>query len=410
MGKLELALAQEGLQDMQVEVNAALKMAESMDVNQATLLLIEAMGKKITTDGATEVKGFILSKSQIKQVKQYVQYGLTLPKTEAEVKIYLPYTDDTNPLLTTAYYLSVYLIIRKHCEGWSDLEASIKTIGTNLNIFGRDFVIIGDNLAAIINAMPVFQKIKQKVGTYKLEAEDMEYKESLSDLLADLRTKVEKHGAVTKDLVAKISAYREEMDNKVYPESLKLAGAIEQCDLTKNADQLLKEKKEYEDEAKRQGEIYKKMVGYAFTGAAGMVLPPLGVISWAITGGIFGDKAEKARKARDQAQKNAEEKGKEIAKNNVAIININSMKNKATNMKQTIADAVVGLQNLDTLWKNLAIYISNSQDELKDISDSDTLLVFSTKMASATDSWRQVKDNTAELLKIFEEAQRELNV
>ncbi len=58
--------------------------------------------------------------------------------------------------------------------------------------------------------------------------------------------------------------------------------------------------KALEDEKEGLEKEYSQAVGLAFTGMAGLLFSgPLGIISWSITGGIYGNKAEKIRKEKD---------------------------------------------------------------------------------------------------------------
>ena len=68
------------------------------------------------------------------------------------------------------------------------------------------------------------------------------------------------------------------------------------------------------------------------------------------------------------------------------------------------------VKNLETVWKSVEAYVENSIEQLKDVDNSTLLLQFKMRMQSTVNSWSEVGNITAELVALFEEAQREVNV
>ena len=75
-----------------------------------------------------------------------------------------------------------------------------------------------------------------------------------------------------------------------------------------------------------------------------------------------------------------------------------------------INEAGAGVKNLETVWKSVEAYVENSIEQLKDVDNSTLLLQFKMRMQSTVNSWSEVGNITAELVALFEEAQREVNV
>ena len=75
-----------------------------------------------------------------------------------------------------------------------------------------------------------------------------------------------------------------------------------------------------------------------------------------------------------------------------------------------INEATAGVKNLETVWKSVEAYVENSIEQLKDVDNSTLLLQFKMRMQSTVNSWSEVGNITAELVALFEEAQREVNV
>lgn len=73
-----------------------------------------------------------------------------------------------------------------------------------------------------------------------------------------------------------------------------------------------------------------------------------------------------------------------------------------------INEAGAGVKNLETVWKSVEAYVENSIEQLKDVDNSTLLLQFKMRMQSTVNSWSEVGNITAELVALFEEAQREV--
>lgn len=417
-------------QEFHEEIKQMQQLAQNITAGQIPLILTMAMaGKKIQLDqlqngsvvaceesnaDSEPVVGIILSKEQLIKIEQYVKYGLMLPTDEPSVRAAMPYTDpDTNnTTLQTANYMAINALVSTHAKEWSGLRKRIKTLGVDLNIFGKNFVTTGTEIMEVIDAMPVTQRMRETVGGSTIAIpftdEDVEYKLVLKELLGFLKTRVTVHLTATTSLCQTLSLYSTTMDNVIVPRVSVLANALHAKNLTKVEADLLNDKEEKQKEIDLQDKIYSKMTGLAFTGAAGMAIPIIGVITWAITGGIFGKKAEDARKARNKAKDELAEIEKKINLNDAAMKSVTSMTKNIDNAKIIVNEAIVGVRNLETLWLSVAKYIEDAKTGLDSITDSTRLTTFNLAMKSSVSSWTEVKDMTGELVRLFEQVEKEI--
>ncbi len=415
-------------QEEQKQVELANDLAQNITLEQIPLLFVQAMAGKtpsvagVSNDLVTDIspnepdspiKGLVLSKEQIIQIKQYVKYGLVLPTTNESVKSYLEYDESKYPEISPSEFITLFTKVKNHASLWSNLESNIKSLGTDLSIFGDKFVITGNTMIEVINEMPLLKLATQTIGqsdvSVSLTEDDQEIKYALKDLLEELKSGVAKHLLSTQALIEKLENYRNTMDNSIVPDVSVMDNTIQELDLNKDLAKLISEKTELDSDIDVQDALYSKNVGLAFTGAAGLIAGPIGIVSWAITGGIFGDKAEKARKERNRLIGLRDAKIKEIAALDLFINKVSVLKGKVSDMSLIINEAAVGIRNLETMWISIEQYIDASKNELDEITDSKRLIVFKSKMAAAVESWKNVKDITVELVRLFEEAQIEAN-
>lgn len=178
--------------------------------------------------------------------------------------------------------------------------------------------------------------------------------------------------------------------------------------LSAENEKLEKEKGQVENDIRLIQQTYNKLVGYAFTGTTGLVFGPLGIISWAITGGIYGSKAEKARKELNRLKDKRNNLIAQIAANSKMEGKVTDMKNKTLDLQMTIENAMTGVRHLRTVWEAVGMYIDSSQNELNNMNDSQSLILFRMNFSSCIESWSAVSDITGELVQLFDETLDEI--
>lgn len=407
------------------DIQRAQKFNEQVQPEQLPLLLVNAMmGKPAHVDGVPDelvsdqspnepessIKGLILSKQHIIKIKAYVRQGLTLPLTEPDVKTYLQYDSsfDANKYQEIApnAFVNLYGKIHNHSARWSGIEARIKQVGTSLNIFGKKFVDTGTDIVSVINEMPLTKRLK-KLGQFTEDfsvpfgEDDKEIKLSLLELVEILKKETGVRKDETHALLETLESFRDTMENEIVPGSQIMNDALKKLDLSGERAQLLNRSKELDKEIKQLDTEYKENVRNACLGGLG------GPLIWAIVGGIYGDKAEKARKKRNARQNELNDVNQRFAAANKLIDFISRTSSKMQDLSIVITDAVEGVKNLETMWASVDQYIEDAAHQLEEVDESKSLLIFNNRMQSAVSSWREVKDITGELIRLFEEAQKE---
>ncbi|MCA2648354.1 MAG: alpha-xenorhabdolysin family binary toxin subunit A [Microcystis sp. M069S2] len=146
---------------------------------------------------------------------------------------------------------------------------------------------------------------------------------------------------------------------------------------------------------------YDKYVGLAFTGAVG------GIIGIAITGGIFGAKAEKVRKDRNSKIQQKDDKSNDLKRKQQVQGILNQFATQFTDIGMRLLDAQQSLEHLDFLWTDIIARIDQSVDKWNQVKDSDMLLTFVTDLEGIVNPWKEVGDMSTDLGKVFDKAYEE---
>lgn len=182
------------------------------------------------------------------------------------------------------------------------------------------------------------------------------------------------------------------VDKKERAKKANLDGQIKE--LQDNIDSLEKEI----DQLKKD---YDKYVGLAFTGAAG------GIIGLAITGGIFGAKAEAARNEMNSKIQQKDDKSNDLKRKQQVQGILNQFATQFTDIGMRLLDAQQSLEHLDFLWTDIIARIDQSVDKWNQVKDSDMLLTFVTDLEGIVNPWKEVGDMSTDLGKVFDKAYEE---
>ncbi|MBC6419169.1 MAG: alpha-xenorhabdolysin family binary toxin subunit A [Prochloron sp. SP5CPC1] len=158
-------------------------------------------------------------------------------------------------------------------------------------------------------------------------------------------------------------------------------------------DSKIQDLKDQRDDLKKEIEAlnkdYDKNVGLAFTGAFG------GIIGLAITGGIFGSKAEKIRKEINAKKAKLDEINDKIKVEEKLLEAITSLDNEFTNLFTVMNQAEKGLNQLVTTWTTIKEYLQQSHDAIEKIQEAEDLLLYSLDLIGMVNPWKEVKNNAA---------------
>ncbi|MCP9266716.1 alpha-xenorhabdolysin family binary toxin subunit A [Xenorhabdus sp. XENO-1] len=366
-------------------------------------------------DGAARPGG-IFTKEDLISIKLYVKHSLSLPFTLETVKSYIGYNDIDIAGLKPADITDLFKEIHNHALSWSGVEENVQQQSINLESAGKQITGTGEDIISIINEMPIIQRVKTKLGdlTEKQLAEitytndDKEISVELGNILNSMAKDIESQQVKTQQVKTAVSDFKRELIGGMLSNGKKADGLqpqvnnkkklMEDNNLSTTIKDLNKKITEKNNEIEQLKKDYDKYVGLSFSGAPG------GIIGLAITGGIFGDKAEKARKRKNALIDEVSGLHDQVKGKSALQTSIQNLVLQFGDIDIRMLDAEVALNHLDFMWSNMLTQINTSKDKFAEINDALKLTSFVTAFKQVITPWKEVQGSAAQLIKTFDEA------
>lgn len=311
--------------------------------------------------------------------------------------------------------LTLYQMVTDHANRWTPVENVVREQSANLTVVSLQIVTIGESIIKVINEMDIIatmDELGDSTVTIPITTEkDNKIQVALPKVIAKLKTTCEDQQNKTRVVRDAVRDYRTEISGGSLTNGKKVSGlepaVADKKERAKEAnlgDKIVELQTEIDslgtqiDQLKKD---YDKYVGLAFTGAAG------GPIGLAITGGIFGAKAEAARKERNRLIVEKASKDKELKQDQMIQGALNIFATQFTDLGMRLLDAEQALNHLDFLWTDILVRINSSVEQWASVKDSDMLMTFVTDLESIVNPWKDVGDMTVKLSKVFDQAYEE---
>lgn len=356
----------------------------------------------------------ILTKEDIFDIKRYEQHSLNLPVTLPRVEQALGFKKSNVSGLEPQDILKTYDQIRSHALSWNPIENDIKNVTFTIDRFAARFYKNGSSILETIEQMSIAQRLQLKVSDLTvafinelepsaLDDQDLSIRKQLSDFLKSIADEVEKHRQDATALTNAIEAFANTLTQTLIPDINQKFKRASQSGLSTQINELERYIDDLTQQIAEKTAEYKKNVALAFSGAPGAA------IGLFITGGIFGKKAEDARKAKNRLLK---EKAGAIEKLKVSRPLLNAVSSLAIHfedMQFRMHDAHRSAANLRDIWMMLSEYIQEAASELETIKDNQSLLTFALKFSNVVEPWSEINGFTQKLLDIFNSALTQFN-
>lgn len=370
-----------------------------------------------TEDNVARSPG-IFTKEDLINIKLYVKKGLALPEKLEEVIVFLGYEKSGIPGLEPVDIKELFDDIREHAQDWEGLQTKVINQSVQLESSSQRIVTTGDTFLSVIDQWPFFQKLQElgEVADEVLEGiqfEEQDYQASLAlgQYLDLLKQEISDQKAKTQVVATAVSDYKIALAGGTLSNGVRTSGLEP---LVKRKKDLMEKNNLEETIEEYQEEIdglttridqlkkdYDKFVQLAFTGATG------GVIGIAITGGIFGRKAEKARKERNAKIKERRALKAKLSGAQALQRAIDDLADDFDDMGIRMLDAEQALQHLGFMWDTMLQKITESQNQWANVNDGLTLLAFIPVFQNIIDPWREVGDLSGYLIETIDEALEE---
>ncbi|KJH84044.1 hypothetical protein UG46_22145 [Pseudomonas fluorescens] len=364
--------------------------------------------------------GIQLTKEQIISLRKYEILGLSLPTRINDVVAYLNYGagDEGSPGLTALDFVGTFGTTYDHARRWSPLREKIQLTGTDLEGFANTIIGYGDEIIAVyddlrasqyldkynINSVEAFLNLKEilpQLPDLTVPPRDIQ---DIKEFLDVIMTGVKLSHAKAEEVRRELDSFGTDLREKVLPEiKLRLKSVSENTygrDIQVLQEEIDQRATEIDELNKQYGDMVKEAIGAAATlNVGGLIL------------GIYqGVQAEKLRKKRNELKGLQDSAIQQLGSKNQTLSSLNRVRGDLQNLTTVTIEAEVATQNLMLVWNALSQFISDSLFSLDRVENAVSLRRFIAHLKAVITPWRQnIGESSKVLVKIFEEAQREID-
>lgn len=359
-------------------------------------------------------RGLILSKDDLKSILRYVDMAKALPLTEKDAEIYLGYQKDNSffkeekhKFLLPQNQVKFDRPIVEHADQWAALVVQIQRLGKYLRDYAASFLKESDDVIKVLKDLSDYLTVRGGV---------IDDKSTIivvygTDVLRAWKKNTRFYRDKVEVIYRNLTTFRNRLNETISKSIVDRSSAIASLNLSAEQIELQNQIKALEDEKEGLEKEYSQAVGLAFTGMAGLLFSgPLGIISWSITGGIYGDKAEKIRKEKDTKGEKIAELQNELTACSAIEGNISKLKTSMTDMSHALFAADIGFQHLLTAWDSMEQDLDNAIEHLNRMDDPEYASFVGTlrsEVKEARTSWADCDKVADDLMQCFNDAYTE---
>lgn len=352
--------------------------------------------------------GFLIRRGDIANTRQYVRYAQALPTRLQAVRQRLNYDAIGVPELEPESIMKMHVSIVTHANTWSALEAGSKELARQLEKFSSEFLVFGNALLDLIKEVELGRRLTgtledlteqelQRLSQMLLNATEKTVVANLKKYLLMLQERTQKFIKEVSHVEKLASVFEGTLTDHLIPTLQVKLSAYKYSGKLGERDEWVDQIEELDDQIALLSATYKKLVGLAFSG---MVAGPLGLI---ITGGVFGDKAEKCRK-----QKNKLIEQRRIIREKVREVDrisdlLDGLQQQFVDLQGRMFSAQVGAKQLSQVWAYIARYLDEASDELDQVDNMAELHLFALNLSLVINPWRSIKNYSVQISSAFNE-------
>ncbi len=359
-------------------------------------------------------RGLILSKDDLKSILRYVDMAKALPLTESDAERYLGYKKDnlffkeeSHEFLLPHNQVKFDRPIVEHADQWAPLAVQVQSLGKYLSDYAQSFVKKADEVIKVLNDLNEYLIVRGGV----IDDKSTIIVAYATDVLRAWKKNTRFYRDKVEVVYRNLNTFRNRLNDTVSKSIEERSLAIARLNLCGEETELQQQIKALEDEKEGLEKEYDQAVGLAFTGTAGFLFfGAVGIIAWAITGGIYGDKAEKLRKQKDEKGKKIDELQARLTACSEIEGNISKLQTSLADMSHALLAADIGLQHLIIAWDSIEQDIDSAMEHLNRMDDPEYAGFVGTlksEVVEARTSWADCENIAGDLLQCFKDAYKE---
>ncbi|KXO12869.1 hypothetical protein AKG98_4065 [Moritella sp. JT01] len=369
-------------------------------------LLKLATGKVEHTSSDTSL---VLSTEAIISIQTYANSGASLPINLAQVKQFLGDYECDIAGLTNVELLASYIAIRDNGQLWNPIKADLLSTAADLDSFADTMNYKGDKILGFLSVMVekyytgdldidaisseqlldedfVAEFMKNFNGDADAVGEDAAHLAMSAKLIQTLTKEATTYYDRSIKLLDKILSFQDGIESN-YDDVKHKESTCDQLDLDQELEDLKVERREIKARIQTLKADYDYNVGLAFSGIVG------GVIGIAITGGIFGAKAEVLRKQMNNKKAELDKKDKDIESLSRMLNAVTAIDGQLEGVTATILQAEKGANQLVKSWKIIVNLLEKSHTGCEAIVTSADLCDYWMAFDDVVHPWADVQGN-----------------
>jgi len=379
----------------------------------------EVMGLIGGSSPGVERAAGVFTKEDVIKIKQYVKKSLALPSELSEVKLFLGYEAVNIAGLEPSDIKVLFEKIKFHASSWDAVESKIIQQSINLGSAAQSILSSGNSIISDIKEMPILERVRSSLGDLtnaelegiKYTSEDGEIASAVGEIIKLMKVDINAQQTATRELKDSISKFKIELSggelstgervDGLQPDLIGKYDLMEQNSFIKSIadnNEIIAEKKA---KIVQLDKDYDQYVKNAIAGIAG------GLIGLAITGGIFGAKAENAKKERNVLKEEVDSLESFVAGQENLQHALDRNKSDFLDLNNRMLGAEAALNILNTMWQNMLTKIDGSAAQFERIDDALKLTSFVAQFKLVINPWQDVKDTSGTLVEVFNEALEE---
>ncbi|UVJ43079.1 alpha-xenorhabdolysin family binary toxin subunit A [Pseudomonas sp. LS1212] len=341
-------------------------------------------------------------------IKKYVRWAFARPVDISAVEEFLGYRDSGINGLQPVDIQALHQEVVQHALDWQALEQGSKRLGIELDIFGKKFVGVGQ---AIITFIKQTEAYKQYGSLDDLKEEEIEALQNypLSETDRTSIRYIQEFLTIAKDDIAryqsKVAAVRalarefaRKITEAILPKVRQKRAIADREGLEETIAGYVESLRDLEGQVAEKIAEYNQNVGYALSG---LLFGPIGV---AVTGGIYGSKAEQIRYEKNEMLNQTAEIIELLRVKRPLLSSLNGLSLYLEDVASRLGETEHASKNLEDVWQIIAAYVEASLTELNAIDDSQRLVIFSLRFSRVITPWETIQGHAEQLSKLFNEA------
>lgn len=351
--------------------------------------------------------GLLLTTEDVRQIRSYIRSGLALPVDLDQVRKLLGDYDSGIEGLAPQDIRDLYQMIQTHCQSWDPLEANIRKVGSDLNVFSGNLLVAAQQIVDFVKGLESYQTLKigdltpeqiEQMPAVALAAEDQKKISVLMSFFDELNQLLEQHSTSTQAVKAGVSEFKTVLKTRIAPDVSLKVQLSSSAETDEEISRLNAEVTHLTQQIEQKASEYAEYVKYALIGVW------WGPVGASITGSIYGIKAETVRKEKNGLIEQKRSHEKKLLELNKLLGLLRVLETDLEDMEGRIHGATVGVSGLESLWQLLAELVGSSRRRLDGLDNATYLAILVLRFNTVISNWTDTQKQSLDLLTAFDNA------